>query len=136
MRKFAISLLALTFIWNSVLGGIDGLLLCLHDEGDWHVELLETESTADCDSSETVLSSKSCPPCVDVVVESSALDLSRPIDALGLKVPSFSAATFAEIKPYEFFKPEVDATLENPTRGPPAVEPICELIRRASVLRI
>lgn len=139
MRSFTISLLALTFVWNSLLGGIEGLVLCLHDEGGGHVELLEEETaatTADCERLETVLSSKSCPPCVDVVLDATALELSRPNDALELKVPSFSVAAFAEPKPYEFFKPEAPTTLENPTRGPPAVEPICELIRRTSVLRL
>ena len=110
MRKLVVSLLALTFVWNSVLGGTDGLVLCLHDAGGAHVELLKGETaestapfTTDCERAETLLSSKSCPPCVDVLLESSAPNLSRPIDALGLKVPSFTAAAFAEVKPYEFF---------------------------------
>lgn len=144
MRKIVVSLLALTFVWNSVLDGtVGGLLLCLHNEGGGHVELLGEEYAAAtapctnaCEGAETRLSSKSCPPCVDVLLESTALDLSRPNDAFELKVPSFGAAAFTACKPYEFFKPEVFATLANPTRGPPAVEPICELIRRTSVLRI
>mgnify|MGYP005873420545 CR=1 FL=1 len=140
MRSFVISLLALTFIWNSVLGGVHGLVLCLHDEGGGHVELLETETAVtlvtDCERAETRLASKSCPPCVDVLLQSADLDLSRPNDAFELKVPSFAALAFAEVKPYEFFKPEVYASLGNPTRGPPAIEFLCELIRRTSVLRI
>jgi len=120
-----------------------GLLLCLHNEGGGHVELLGDQyaaatapCTTDCEGAETRLSSKSCPPCVDVLLESTAMDLSRPNDALELKVPSLATTTFTACKPYDFFKPEIYATWENPTRGPPGVELTCELIRRTSVLRI
>jgi len=90
----------------------------------------------DGDSSEEMLSAKTCPPCMDVVIESTDLDILRPFDARSVEVPLFVAVKFLTPTPDAFLKPEAPRNLENPTRGPPPVEPACVLIRRTSVLRI
>jgi hypothetical protein len=139
MRAFLAFISIFLFAWNSVLGGMDALVLCLHSEGHAHVELLAketSESEGRCVDSETWLNESHCPPCTDYVLESTDLGPTRAQEFVPVNIPM--PFVVAEVDPFSV------ATLYGglhlatfyPTRGPPGVESTSELICRTTVLRL
>ena len=132
-------MLLLLFVWNSVLGGAQTIVLCVHQEGKTHVELAAKTvwgSKADCTDADTSLGHPKCPPCTDVVLNSAKPELTRT-NVLGLATVPLPGVA-AQAQPFSA-APEGDATLApgaHPTRGPPEVEHASEMFRRLIVLRL
>jgi hypothetical protein len=140
MRSTFAVILALLFVWNSLLGAMGELVLCLHADGEAHVELAgkaAPKKETCCDQHEEItIAPADCPPCTDLTLESVDLESIRPNEFESIPVEMADMVTesnnFAEPR----LRPGVDHVFAHPTRGPPDVEPASELIRRVVVLRL
>lgn len=126
------------FSWNSVLGGLDALVLCLHVGEKAHVELLgkDVSECAEVDASDSSFQGPECTPCTDFVLQSGDLDSIRAnelasVDLQNLAVADASA-TFIEAE----LHPGMQFAVSNPTRGPPAVECAAQQVSRTVVFRL
>lgn len=139
MRTALAVILLLLFSWNSVLGGMDALVLCLHSEGDAHVELMgknAPEAKTDCVGSETSFDNLNCPPCTDLVLESADLGPTRAHELASVKVPLPLVSSSPEQPSVSALRPGLEVANSHPTRGPPDLVRTSELISRIIVLRL
>jgi hypothetical protein len=139
MRSTLAVILALLFVWNSLLGAMGELVLCLHADGDAHVELAVKEAPEHdvcCDHTEITIAPVDCPPCTDLTVESVDLESIRPNEFESIPVEMAALVTDSNNFGEPTLRTGVDVALAHPTRGPPDVEPASELIRRVIMLRL
>lgn len=139
MRHLLAVLLTILCIWNTVPGGMGVLVVCLHPEGKAHVEL--AESAGDCSGSCGGVTypqqdSSHCSACVDVVLETHDLGSCRPNEAISIDVPAPALAELPENLPDAVLRPGVEPAYPYPTRGPPNVDALSQLICRTVVLRL
>ena len=139
MRASLAVILTLLFVWNSLLGGMGELVLCLHADGDTHVELAGKEMPKHepcCEHAEVSIAPVDCPPCTDLTLESVDLESIRPNAfesvSIGMAALAGNSNFFAE----PALRSGIDASVCHPTRGPPDVEPASELVRRIIMLRL
>lgn len=114
-------------------------VLCLHAEGGTHIELVHKashEEDASCSDSETFLDEQECPPCTDFLLKSSDLPLVRPFYGDLVKSPIPVLSHEAELISVAELYSEEHMSILQPTRGPPSVEPVSNLIRRIVVMRL
>lgn len=91
MWKSSITLLIALFTWNAVLGGMGTLVLCLHNDGEMHVELAgETfhSNTEDCAETEKSVDVSDCVSCTDIVLEAVDLGPTRQNELASVQMPS------------------------------------------------
>lgn len=138
MRRLFAAFLTLLFVWNSVPGGMAALVLCFHPEGAAHVELLENKAdfSSCCNGLENPAEPAHCTSCVDLVLETKDLGSIRPNEMLAVDVPAPMLANVQDSLPGEIFHPGVDLAVQYPTRGPPHVESLSQMISRIVVLRL
>lgn len=139
MRSALAVVFLLLFSWNSVLGGMDALVLCLHSEGDAHVELMgknAPEAKTDCVGSETSFDDSDCLPCTDLVLESADLGPMRAQELDSVKVPLPLVSSCLEPSSVSALRPGLEVAISHPTRGPPDVVATSQLISRIIVLRL
>ena len=118
---------------------MDTLVLCFHVEGGAHVEWAgkkAPEVHAGCCDSEPVFSQSHCPPCTDLVLNSTELPPMRANELVSLELPvplpvGGRSLLFEANRQLEKQLVEI-----HPPRGPPELEPVAELIRRTTVLRL
>ena len=138
MRSACTVVLMMLFSWNSVLGGIDALILCLHPEGDAHVELLGKDApvAVDCASAEHSIRSSDCTPCTDLVLASAEIGAARIQEVASVQVPTPMVGDSPKLLPRIESAVGRQIALSHPTRDPPGVEPASEMFRRLIVLRL
>lgn len=127
------------FLWNALLGGSDAFVLCLHSEGDVHVEILGKDAQsepADCVGDPALQEVPDCPPCTDFLVGSNNLGplISNAVVTGGLVHPDFNQLTWAFTEPK--FIPDPTSTIAHRPRGPPDIVSLSEMIHRVIVLRL
>lgn len=140
MRAFQAVILVLLFVWNSVAGETGALVLCVHSGGNAHIELrgkATSDTEQNCSGSEaSVACVDECPPCTDLVLQSVDLEPGRPNEFGTVSVPVplglESSGSHLEVRN----EPRRSVAIPHPTRGPPAIEPVCEMISRVVVLRL
>lgn len=130
----------LFFVWNSVLGGMDALVLCLHSEGEAHIEVLGKDTPgADgaCAGSDAEFSTSECPPCTDITLASVDLGSMRSheVASVQVRVPLI-ATQDTGVLPEATLRPKSHEFRPKLPRGPPDVEPVSEQISRLIVLRL
>ncbi|PXA03009.1 hypothetical protein DDZ13_13885 [Coraliomargarita sinensis] len=139
MRASLAVILALLFVWNSLLGAMGELVLCLHTDGETHVEIAGKEAPEHetcCDHSEISIVPIDCPPCTDLTLESVDLESIRPNEFESIPVEISALFSESDICAEPKLRDCLGHALAHPTRGPPDVEPASELIRRVVVLRL
>lgn len=139
MRSCLAVILTLLFTWNSLLGGMGELVLCLHANGDTHVELAGKEAAkkeACCEHTEISIDWDACPPCTDLTLESVDLESIRPNEFESVPIEMAALATNSHLFAESPLGWGIDVAISHPTRAPPSVEPASELIRRTTVLRL
>lgn len=125
------------FAWNSLFGGVGGLLLCLHENFDLHPELGAGDAT-DCGSaeedggSEAACLSKS-ESCVDIAID--AVQLPSRIDEVQ-SLPVFSAlhVETAEVTAPSFTLKEIAHIVQ--AQAPPELLDTSVLIAQTVNLRL
>ena len=139
--RFTAFVLSWLFGWNVVLGGSVALVLCFHQQGDAHLDVVakdvsDVEKTATRETQTDALGPHHSSSCDDFVFESTELT-AQPLNKLtGPDAPQWVAAIPLCSTELRAPAPKAAFAAATPTRGPPAAEPICELIRRTSVLRL
>lgn len=126
------------FAWNSVLGGMDALVLCLHDGEDVHVEFLgkDVSECAEVDPLARSIREPECPPCTDFVLQSVDFDSIRPNEFASVDLPNSSMADVSATFVEKDLRPGTQLAVSNPTRGPPAVECAAQQVSRTVVFRL
>ena len=125
------------FLWNALLGGSDAFVLCLHSEGDVHVEILGKDAQsepADCVGDPALQEVPDCPPCTDLVVGSNDLGhlLSNTVVTGGQVHPDSSQVAWVSTGPDS--NPGPASTSAHRPRGPPDIVSLSEMIHRVIVL--
>lgn len=125
------------FIWNSVLGGTDILVLCVHTGGDAHVEQINKDSQSDHYCTDTASCVADCTSCTDVVLKPAYLEPMRPLEPALANLPVLPSVSVSE----NLFRPELlrttaQALIAYPYKDSPGVESLCRLICRITVLRL
>lgn len=119
---------------------MDALVLCLHQQGNAHLELLGKDSPAcgesPCEQDPAELVPDHCPPCVDFVFGSAELGPQLSNHSSGPSLPQWILQSSSQETHFPAPAPKTAFVAATPSRGPPATEPLCELIRRTSVLRL
>lgn len=136
--QFAV-ILTLLFVWNSVFGGMDSLVLCLHSEGDSHIEVVGKDihdEKNDCAGSDVSLSEAEHPPCTDIVLGSIDLDSIRTNELGSIQIPQLAVAGIQGSCTEPAPLPHLALLSTHPKRGPPNVEPTSQLVSRIIVLRL
>jgi len=140
MRSSLAVILTLLFTWNSLLGAMGELVLCLHVDGEAHLELAGKhvpEKEACCDEHPEIwITPVDCPPCTDLTLELVDLESirSNEFESIPVELAALAGDSNNFAEPTMRFG--VDVALAHPTRGPPDVEATSELIRRVVVLRL
>lgn len=116
------------------------LALCLHSKGAAHVELLSKdagEANTGCIGSEDSIAESDCPPCIDLVLESTELGPTRAQELALVQVPvPLVTTSSSERLSVAALRPGLQVAISHPTRGPPDVVPASEMISRIIVLRL
>jgi hypothetical protein len=136
MRPILAVSMILLVAWNSVLGGMDALVLCLHPTGLAHIEVAENEThhmSSECSYS-TLDDGES--PCTDLILESVSFGPLRLSGTDSEIKPSLLASREPRHLPNVVLPLEAYSVLSTPPRGPPVVEPTSQLIRRIVILRL
>lgn len=131
-------MLMMLFFWNSVLGGMNALVLCLHSGADAHVELIGNDAygaDTGCIGSEDSIAESDCPPCVDLVLESADLGPIRALELASVQVFVPLISSSPEPLSLVALRPSLQVAMPHPKRGP-GVEPASEMISRTIVLRL
>ncbi|MGB0743632.1 MAG: hypothetical protein ACPGSB_03810 [Opitutales bacterium] len=141
MRSFLAVILTLLFVWNSLLGAMGELVLCLHANGDTHLELAgkkapEKEHCCEHTETEILIAPDACPPCTDLILESVDLESIRPNGFESAPPAMAVLPSDSHFLTERALRPGTDVAVSHPTRGPPDAEPASELIRRVVILRL
>lgn len=132
-------ILTLLFVWNSVFGGTNSLVLCLHSGGEAHVEIFGKDihvEENDCAGLEATISVADCPPCTDIVLGSVDIGSIRPNELGSVQIPQLAVASAERASTEPATLPHLALLLSHPKRGPPEVEPASQLVSRVIVLRL
>lgn len=139
MRTFSVALLAFLFAWNSLLGGLDVLVLCFHREGNVHFEMVgKNGHLADgwCLGSEVSIAGLDCMSCTDWMLESSDLGPTRTQDLESIKVPAPTVLVSRAPRCEEVIRQGLEVAVFHEAKAPPNMEPASEMIGRTIVLRL
>lgn len=135
---FKLSLL-IFFCWNSVFAGAMGVILCLHESGTLHVELVGKEANGaslDCNKSGLQIEDKECLPCADFRIGATDPGPFRPNELIRVDLPTLSVSELLS-RLIDFENPQKPISESwNCTRAPPEAEPISQQISRVIVLRL
>ncbi|WP_269541605.1 hypothetical protein [Cerasicoccus fimbriatus] len=130
-KKKIVALLIGLVAWNGVLGGVDGLLMCLHAAGSLHIASLAPEKA--CCHSTDEASIHQCSNCNDLELSSVDMLASRDSDTLLKNLPT----DLAVIVPIPELVWKTENKLgPNPTRAPPYSVNVCLLVAETVVLLI
>lgn len=130
-KKKIVALLAGLIAWNGVLGGVSGILMCLHAAGSFHIASFET--TENCCHVQEDDAIHECQKCNDLELDG--------IDLLAFR-DSDSTLTYPIAKTSEVFVLSVPTWKKltilgpNPTRAPPYRVDTCLMVAETVVLRI
>lgn len=118
---------------------MDSLVLCLHSEGDSHIEVFGKDihdEESDCAGSDVALSEAEHPPCTDIVLGSIDLGSIRTNELGSIQIPQFAVAGIQGSCTEPAPLPHLALLSAHPKRGPPNVEPTSQLVSRIIVLRL
>ena len=139
MWKLSTTLLIALFTWNSVLGSMGTLVLCLHNDGEMHVEL--AGETFHLNAEDRVGTEKSvdisdCVSCTDIVLEAADLGPTRPNELASVHVPSQVVSDAYIFLAKAVSSPKFCTEYGQSSRAPPAVKSTVQLISQTIALRL
>lgn len=140
IKKFTVAWLLGLFVWNVALAGVPSLLLCLHADSLVHLQLAES---GDSHCEETHEHAASGEPgicvmeddCTDLQLLGSEQIPSRLNEVETPDLPAFSINAFS----YPFTQPhnfQQGAQLQPPSRGPPSIHWLTDILIKKTVLRV
>lgn len=130
-KKKIVALLIGLVAWNGVLGGVDGLLMCLHAAGSLHIASIDP--VKECCHGTDEASIHECNNCNDVELSSVDMLALRDGDSLLNNLPA--DAPEIVVRPEFVWKAE-KVLGPTPTRAPPHSVDVCLLVAETVVLRI
>lgn len=124
-------LLVCLAFWNSALGAVGGLSMCLHIAGELH--LFETKSVDKCCHVDQVNTLDNCNDCDDVNLEG--------IELLALRDGEITPSQFTAVTDETCAVPEptftaTDEIQPHSPRGPPYCMQLCLLVAESTVFRV